>query len=191
MSKGMFCTGMLLLTLACGGGRELQTMAIEPDPPTVMVGENLVITARPQVEAAGDVDWEVEERYGGGLLQSQGLRVTYVPPEAAGTYHLILRTQGRSGRLQQQEVAVRVLPSPTVDPGLARLAPGGSLQFRVRMRGLTRDSATWAVEEADGGEITPDGHYTAPRRPGLYHLVATSTLDPAVCARATVTVGDN
>jgi hypothetical protein len=184
------------LALGCGGGREAQTVIIEPERPMVMVGETLSITAYPADDPAGDLagggmDWEVMERYGGGLLQSQGSHITYVPPEAAGTYHLTLRATGRNGHVRKREVEVRVLPAPMLEPAAAHVAPGGALQFRVHMKGLPRDAATWAVEEAEGGEVTPDGHYLAPRRPGLYHLTATSTLDPSASARATVTVGEN
>jgi len=186
----------LALALGCGGGREAQPILIEPDQPAVTVGETLAITAYPGDDpggdlAAGGMDWEVQERYGGGLLQSQGSRITYVPPEAAGTYHLTLRATARNGHVRKREVEVRVLPAPMLEPASAHLAPGGALQFRVHMKGLSRDSATWAVDEAEGGEVTPDGHYLAPRRPGTYHLTATSTLDPSASARATVTVGDN
>ena len=190
LKPGALLAGLLLF-LTCGGGHDGQTLAIEPEAPAVMVGETLALTARPQADQAPEVDWEVQELYGGGLLQSQGQRVTYVPPEAAGTYHLLLHTQDRSGRLQKQVVEVRVLPCPMMEPASARVAPGGALSFRVHFKGLSRDSATWAVEEAEGGEATPDGRFVAPRKPGTYHVIATSTLDPSACARATVTVGDN
>jgi len=184
--KTVAFTGMMLL-LACGGGRDREGMAIEPDPPVVRVGETLSLAAHPRIEGAGAVDWEVQEMYGGGLLQSQGLRITYVAPEAAGTYHLILRAQGRP----KQVVEVRVVADASVEPASVRLAPGGSCQFQVHMKGLVRDTAVWAVEEAEGGEISPEGRYTAPHRPGLFHVTATSTLDPSSTARSTVTVSDS
>jgi hypothetical protein len=56
------------------------------------------------------------------------------------------------------------------------------------MRGLPRDAAVWAVDEPDGGEITADGRYTAPRKPGIYHVTATSAAEPGAAATATVTV---
>lgn len=179
-------TAIALLALACGGGQDPHQLAVEPEAPAVAVGETLVLQARPQGDQGQEADWEVQEQYGGGLLQSQGLRVTYVPPEAAGTYHLILRSPGRDGRMRKQVVEVRVVPSPTIEPASARLQPGSAVTFRVRMRGLARDAATWAVEGE--GEIGPDGRYVAPRRPGIYHVTATSVVDPSAVARATVTV---
>lgn len=172
------------LMAACGGGRDPRQLVVEPEVPAVVVGETLVITARAQGDGVADPEWEVQEMYGGGLLQSQGPRVTYVPPEAAGTYHLVVRNRG-----YKQAVEVRVLPCPVLEPLSPRVAPGASLTFRVRMRGLPRDAAVWTVDEAEGGEIGPDGRYTAPRRPGVYHVTATSTADPSTSARATVTVG--
>jgi len=176
-----------VLALACGGGRDPHQMAIEPEAPAVLVGETLVLSAHPQLDAAGDPEWEVQEHYGGGLLHSQGLRVTYVPPEIAGTYHLVLRTAD-GGRVRKQVVEVRVLPNPVLEPVAPRLQPGGTVTFRARMRGLARDAAVWSVDEADGGEITAEGRYTAPRKPGIYHVTATAAADPSAAARATVTV---
>ncbi|BDU73963.1 hypothetical protein [Mesoterricola silvestris] len=172
------------LMAACGGGRDPRQLVVEPEAPAVLVGETLALTARAPGDGAADAEWEVQEPYGGGLLHSQGSRVTYVPPEAAGTYHLVLRTPGH-----KQTVEVQVLPSPALEPLSPRIAPGSSVTFRVRMRGLPRDTAVWTVAEAEGGEITADGRYTAPRRPGVYHVTATSTSDPSASARATVTVG--
>lgn len=183
VGKGVLIAAVALLA-GCGGGRDPRQLVVEPEAPAVIVGETLVLSARAQGDAAADPEWEVQEMYGGGLLNSQGPRVTYVPPEAAGTYHLVLRTPGH-----KQTVEVRVLPSPVLEPHSPRIPPGSSVTFRVRMRGLPRDAAVWTVEEAEGGEITADGRYTAPRRPGVYHVTATSAADPSASARATVTVG--
>lgn len=187
MKKVLLLTG-LLPALACGGGRYDQPLRVRPEAPSVRVGDTLVLTAGD--DEGGEVDWEVQEAYGGGLLQSHGPRITYVPPEAAGAYHLVLRTQAPGGHGHKQVVEIRVLPDPVLEPAAPHVPPAGSVQFRARMKGLARDAATWAVEEADGGEITQDGHYTAPRRPGVYHVIATATGDPTASARTPVTVGE-
>jgi hypothetical protein len=44
------------------------------------------------------------------------------------------------------------------------------------------------IKERNGGHIAEDGTYTAPRRVGLYHVVAISKDDPAAKAVAKVTV---
>ena len=191
LSHTLLLPAALLLALACGGGRDGRTVTVEPEAPAVLVGETLTLAAHPQAELGGDVEWEVKEAYGGGLLQSQGLRVTYVPPEAAGTYHLVLRGTGRDGRPFKQDVEIRVLPSVQLEPMAPRLQPGQIILFKVRMKGLPRDAAVWAVEEAEGGEISAEGRYVAPRKPGVYHVTAASVSDASTCARATVTVGEN
>ena len=188
MKKLLLLMG-LLPALACGGGRNDRPLLVEPATPSVRVGDTLVLTAAADDEA-GDLDWEVQEAYGGGLLQSHGPRTTYVPPEAAGAYHLVLRSQAPGGHARKQVVEIRVLPDPVLEPAASHVPAAGTVQFRVHMKGLARDAATWSVEEADGGEITQDGRYTAPRRPGVYHVIATATGDPAASARTPVTVGD-
>ena len=179
---------ILILALGCGGGTEVPTFTVEPETPVVMVGDQMQIVARPNVETSGDLEWEVQELYGGGLLRSQGEVVTYLAPEAAGTYHLILRAPRRNGRALKQTVEVRVLALTSVEPGNARLAPGAALVFRARMKGLPGNQVRWSVEEANGGDIGEDGRYVAPSRPGTYHVLAVSTVDPAASARATVVV---
>lgn len=176
--------------LACGGSKDGQVLAVDPQQPVVEVGETLVLNVTPQTELKDDVLWDVKEPSGGGFLQSQGSRVTYVPPEMAGTYHLVLTATGAGGRALKDVVEVRVLPKAVMDPPALRLAPGGTFQFRARMKGLPREAATWRVAEQDGGEVTPEGHYTAPARPGIYHVTATSVVDPDAVARAEVTVGE-
>ncbi len=190
--KYLLAAPFLAMALACGGG-SAGTVLVDPDPAVVVVGETLTLTARPQPDSGAELDWEVQEMYGGGLLRSQGAVVTYVAPEAAGTYHLVMRGTGRDGKVHKQTIEVLVLPSPSVEPAAPRLRPGGGVSFKARMRGLSRDTAVWAVEEADGGDVTPDGRYTAPKKPGIYHLTATSTVDASAVARVTVTVtaGDN
>lgn len=48
---------------------------------------------------------------------------------------------------------------------------------------------TWSVQEgAPGGTVDPSGRYASPDKPGVYHVVATSKLDPTKSATATVTV---
>lgn len=176
--------------LGCGGSKDGQNLTVDPSQPSVLVGETLVLNATPRTDLQSDVEWEVKEAYGGGLLQSQGLRVTYVAPEMAGTYHVLLTATASGGRSVREQVEVRALPNPSIEPSLPRLAPGGTLHFRARMKGLARDTATWSVEEPAGGEVTQDGRYTAPGHPGVFHVVATSVLDPGAAARVTVTVGE-
>ncbi len=176
------------LAVSCGGGRDEGFLAVEPATPAVSVGETVVLTALPPSDWSGEVEWEVQGLYGGGLLQSRGLRVTYVPPAAAGTYTVNLRATGADGRVHKQAVEVRVLGSAAIEPASARVLPGASVQFRAVLKGVPREAVVWAVTEEGGGEIGPDGRYTAPQRPGTYHVTAAAGQDGATAATAVVTV---
>lgn len=176
------------LLLACGGGSPEEGLALEPARPVTKVGEPLTLSAEAVDALATEPEWEVQELHGGGFTRSRGFHITYVPPPAAGTYHLVARATRADGSRLKVTVPVQVLPDPSVEPGSATLAQGGTLTLAARMKGLPRNTVTWSVEEADGGEISPEGVYRAPRRGGTFHVTATSTLDPTVSATATVRV---
>lgn len=170
---------------------ENASFIVEPEAPAVAVGEQVHLIARTDLELSGDLEWEVQEQYGGGLLRSQGAAVTYVAPEFAGTYHLKLSAARPTGRRLHQTVEIRVLPCPSLDPASVRVAPGGSVLFVARMKGLPKETVRWSVEETGGGEFAENGRYTAPLKPGTYHVTAISTFDPKVRVSAEVGVGDH
>jgi hypothetical protein len=180
----------VLLLLHCGGGAAGGGITVDPEPRTVSVGDQLSLTAHPGAELAGDLDWQVLEPYGGGLRNSTGESTVYYAPQAAGTYHLVLRASQTDGRHVKQTVEIQVLPVPSVDPASARVAANGTLQFTATMKGLARNTVLWKVEESGGGDIGEDGRYLAPAKAGTYHVTATSTLDSQAAAQATVVVGD-
>ena len=184
----MLLSSTLLASLACGGGMDHSSFTVEPDAPVVAAGEQIHLSVRPNLDLAGEVEWEILEPYGGGLLRSQGPTVTYVAPEAAGTYHLVLRAPRLDGRPLKQTIAVRVVGSSTLEPGNVRVPPGGSVAFTAHFRGLAKGAVRWSVQEPGGGELTEEGRYTAPNQRGTYHVTATSTVDPTVSAQATVVV---
>jgi len=179
---------LLLAALGCGGGAQNPAFLVVPANPIVSAGEQVVIVAQPAVDVDGDLDWEVEEPYGGGLLRSHGPRVTYVAPDTAGSYHLVLRANRPNGQALKQTVAVQVVGSSSIDPPHARLAPGAGADFTARLRGLGSTAVRWTVQDAGGGSISDDGHYTAPSRPGTYRILATAVADPSVTAQASITV---
>ena len=135
------------------------------------------------------MEWEVQEPYGGGLRNSLGGSTVYFAPEAAGTYHVILRATRTDGRKMKQSVDIQVFPVFTVEPATVKVGQGGSVTFTLNVKGISRNSVKWMVDEPDGGEISEEGRYLPPAKPGTYHVTAVSTLDPLVSSQATVVVG--
>jgi chitinase len=76
---------------------------------------------------------------------------------------------------QSAKTAARVLVK--IQPSEATLRVGESMQFTATVIG-GYTGIKWSVEEKDGGTVGSDGLYTAPRRPGIFHLIATSEADP-------------
>jgi hypothetical protein len=187
--KPLRCCSTLVvcLALACGGANG-PSFNVAPETRTAVVGDQLHLTASANVDLNGDLEWEVEEPYGGGLRNSQGETTVYFAPETAGTYHVTLRAVRADGRKLKETFAIQVLPILVVEPASAQVAQGGTLTFAVSVKGLGRNTVKWSVDEPGGGEIDQDGRYLAPARAGTYHVTAVSTLDPQASARATVVV---
>ena len=89
----------------------------------------------------------------------------------------------------------------TIYPTSAKVAPGKGVDFVSEVTGAPGSDVTWTVEEGDSaGDIKTRGAsskedtislyctYTAPAKPGTYHLVATSTSDKTKSASAEITV---
>ncbi len=76
-----------------------------------------------------------------------------------------------------------------VTPGQTVITAGTRQTFKAEGTGGADPAVRWEVQEGEtGGSITPDGNYTAPEAPGIYHVVAVSLEDPAVRAAAEVEV---
>ena len=90
----------------------------------------------------------------------------------------------------------------TIYPTTAKAVVGKGVDFSATVTGAPTSEVTWKVEEGDtGGQVQTrpgayakdDGiqlysTYTAPKTPGTYHLVATSTADTSKSATAEITV---
>lgn len=89
----------------------------------------------------------------------------------------------------------------TIYPTSAKVAPGKGADFVAEVTGGPAGDVNWSVTEgASAGEIKSRGAsakgdtislyctYTAPQKPGTYHLVATSTVDKSKSATAEITV---
>jgi hypothetical protein len=78
--------------------------------------------------------------------------------------------------------------SVTIKPPEATVHVGQTETFEAVVQGTQSTGIRWAVQEPNGGRITQEGIYSAPRHVGLYHVVATSEENPAAKAVAKVTV---
>lgn len=76
----------------------------------------------------------------------------------------------------------------TINPPEATIHVGQKQIFKAVVKGTQRVGIQWALQEPEGGQITEQGIYTAPRHVGRYHVVATSARDSSAKAVATVTV---
>ncbi len=83
-------------------------------------------------------------------------------------------------------------PRIVVNPEVQNLVPGGSADFGAYVFNMLPciecAEVTWSVVEAGGGSINALGHYVAPFTEGVYHVRATSVLDPTMWGTATITV---
>jgi hypothetical protein len=80
--------------------------------------------------------------------------------------------------------ASAVAISPTADT----LGPNSVRQFVATLSGPDT-AVTWRLEEGEAaGSVTSAGVYTAPPTTGIFHVIASSTAQPADSATATVTV---
>jgi len=75
-----------------------------------------------------------------------------------------------------------------VSPASVVTAPGATVPFSAALLGSPATAVAWSVLEANGGTVDTVGTYTAPAAPGVFHVIASSTLDPQASASATVTV---
>lgn len=76
-----------------------------------------------------------------------------------------------------------------IDPIGVRLPVGGQQHFSATAESPSDSEVIWSVQEGEtGGSITRDGTYTAPARPGTYHVIATAKTDDELQAATEVTV---
>ena len=67
------------------------------------------------------------------------------------------------------------------------LSFGAAINYPANIRYL-RQPVKWSVQEAGGGSINMNGEYTAPDKPGVYHVTVQREDFPALSATATVNV---
>lgn len=163
------------------------SVTISPEDPTLTVGESQQFTAAVSGTSNQAVTWSIEEGASGGIITSDGL---YTAPASIGVYHVV--AQSVADPSKKAAVAVTVTSDNiqvTVTPSAVTLGAGQTTTFNASVAGTTNPAVTWTLQEGTaGGSITAGGFYTAPNSPGVYHVVATSQVDPTRSGTATVTV---
>ncbi|MBI1773521.1 MAG: hypothetical protein HYR68_14475 [Burkholderiales bacterium] len=88
--------------------------------------------------------------------------------------------------------------APRIDiaPGALIMTPGSKRVFVAAMNyppliDYIRQPVTWQVVEADGGAININGEYTAPNKPGIYHIRAQREDYPSLSTTALVVVDNS
>jgi hypothetical protein len=89
----------------------------------------------------------------------------------------------------------------TIDPPSAHVRVGKTADFAAAVSGAPNHDVIWSVREGDaGGRVAAKGAkagdgnvsslatYTAPKKPGTYHVLATSNTTPASAVSAEITV---
>ncbi len=166
------------------------TVTITPATATVQAGSTVQFAVAPQGSTTPVVTWAVAEGASGGSVSSSGL---YTAPLTAGVYHLVVTSVADPSATATATVTVTaVLVQPvtvTVTPATATVQAGSTVQFGATSQGSSAPAVTWTVAEgASGGTVNALGLYTAPLSAGVYHVVATSAIDPTARSIATVTV---
>jgi hypothetical protein len=159
------------------------TVAITPASLTVGTAGSQAFTAEVTGTANTAVTWAVEET-GGGSINSGGY---YTAPAAGGTFHVVATSVADPSKSATAEITVQDV-TVALSPASADLDQGASATFTATVGSTGNTSVIWTVQEANGGQVSSSGVYTAPAAAGTYHVVATSVADPGKAQTAEITV---
>jgi hypothetical protein len=113
-------------------------------------------------------------------------------PFCCGIFFLLFTAVIPTG---QNPAIAQAIPQPkltrttvTISPLKATLFASETQIFVATVVGGGDRTVAWSVDEEDGGTVTNQGLYTAPKVQGMYHVTATSNASPQQRAVATVTV---
>ncbi len=184
--------GAVLVSTGCGSSYTAPnnpgpsaSVTVTPATATVYLGQTVQFTA--QVSGARDqtVTWSVPSGF--GSIDSTGL---YTAPSALGSGGTIDVTATSNAVPTKSGTAVVTLPLATllIVPDAIDIKPGVSSTFSATLQGLENTEVTWTIQEPDAGSINSAGVYTAPSTEGIYHIVATSTVDANYRATAVAVV---
>lgn len=138
-----------------------------------------------------------------GSAEVSGRR-SKISPVLIGAVIVALLAVGGIVWMLRSSMSANAKPTPveiTMFPTTAKITAGKGVDFAATVTGAPTSEVTWKVEEGDNagqiqtrgayakeGAISLYSTYTAPKTPGTYHLVATSTADTSKSASAEITV---
>jgi chitinase len=138
-----------------------------------------------------------------GSPEASGRR-SKISPVLIGAVIVALLAVGGIVWMLRSSISANAKPTPveiTMFPTTAKVVVGKGVDFAATVTGAPTSEVNWKVEEGDNagqiqtrgayakeGAISLYSTYTAPKTPGTYHLVATSTADPSKSASAEITV---
>lgn len=141
------------------------------------------------------MSWSLVEA-GAGKLSDEGLGSSYTAPDKKGVYHLKATRDDYANVSATLTVNVtEFVPVLEVQESAVTLMPGQKHRFNAYINyqpGITyvRQPTSWKLLEADGGSITIDGQYTAPNKPGTYHVQVRRDDFPEKTLTLDVKIGD-
>jgi hypothetical protein len=163
------------------------SLRVSPDPVTLKPAESRQFVANASwsdgsTSPTNEVVWSST----GGSISNKGL---YKAGGAAGTFQVIARQRnGTLADTAQVQIDAAQLIDVQLSPSSVSLAAGASQSFTAQ--GTLSDGSTQAVSvswAATGGNVNPNGSYTAGTTAGNYRVVATVSGAP-IADTALVTV---
>jgi hypothetical protein len=182
------CAVLIVIFAAACGSSNQDVLFIAAPTDVLKVGERISLTAQATEVLSSPPEWHVHELDGGYFMRATGTQVTYHAPLYAGRYHVSVSATRANGQRARATWLVMVQPELTIEPAAARVHPGGSLAFSVKVRGIEPPKIAWSVDDSKGGSISATGVYTAPSRSGYYHVTATAQAEGSPSATAAVRV---
>jgi hypothetical protein len=166
--------GAVLVMTGCGSSSSAPAqVTVVPATATVYRGGTVQFTARVSGPRDQTVTWSVPSGF--GSIDSTGL-YTASSDSNGGTIDVTATSNAVPGT---SGTAVVTFPLVTflIAPDAIDIKPGASSAFSATLAGLESAGVTWTVQETGAGSINSAGVYTAPSTEGIYHVVATSTVD--------------
>lgn len=172
---------------------------VQPRGVTLNWGEELDLTATVAETANQAVTWSIEPDAGGpvGTIAPTGASAArYTAPRRDGTFNLVATSVYDSSKTTVVPVIVVSRVAVDVSPGSADLSWGETLDLTAAVTNASDAGVVWSVESlsgsGDNATVTPTGAgmatFHAPKRDGVFKVVATSLFDNRKSASATITV---